>query len=363
VDLKEVHAVKVFNEISPHSMRRMLNKQLTLKDIIADKPPKLPSSLTDFELLDIIAVGPYSRTHLCRYIQNSNYYALKILHRSVIYENKQTLQLFNEKYILRSVSHPGIIKLFTTFNTTDALYLLMEFIPGGELFMYIRTRQRFDSQCSKFYAAQIIIILEYLHQQKIAVRDLKPENILMDCNGNVKLSEFGFSKLIEDRTWTICCSPDYLAPEILSGSGYTTSVDIWSLGILIFEMLAGYPPFASSNAMEILQLQYPSNYISFPDYFEPECIDLLQRLLVSDPIQRLGASNGFKDLKNHIWFKNHPQIDWNEISTWNGNGPILPSLNSPLENYKHLPDLDNSLPKFQQNFAIPSSVSTVFDDF
>jgi len=190
------------------------------------------------------------------------------------------------------------------------------------------------------------------------VRDIKPENILLDCNGNAKIADFGLSKKIPDRTWSLCGTPDYLAPEILIGKGYNTAVDIWSLGILIYEMLAGYPPFTSTNQIELLQ-QGAVNVLNFPEYFEPECIDLLQRLLIVDPSQRIGTSNGFMDIKNHVWFKNNPKIDWNEISTWNGTGPFVPSLTSPLENYKHIPDPIHR----SQSLQVPPSVQSIFDGF
>jgi len=226
--------------------------------------------------------------------------------------------------------------------------------------MYIRNRQRFDTSQSKYYAAQIILILEYLHKRKIAVRDIKPENILLDCNGNAKISDFGLSKKIPHRTFTLCGTPDYLAPEVLSGKGYNSAVDFWSLGILIFEMLAGYPPLTSTNHIELLQNQEPLNIITFPDYFEPECIDLIQRLLVVEPSQRIGVSKGFMDIKNHIWFKNNPKIDWDEISTWKGTAPFVPSLSSPLENYKNIPDNTH---RAQKSFSIPSNIQTIFDGF
>jgi len=344
--------VKIFKEISPQTIRRMLNKKLTLIDAIANQPPKLPSKLSDFELLDVISVGPFSKTHLCRYKENNTYYALKSLDRVAIFNNKQTGQVFQEKDILLSVSH-RIIRLFTTFNTSSSIYLLLEFIPGGELFNYIRNRQRFDCNQAKYYSAQIILILEYLHQRKIAVRDIKPENILLDCNGNAKIADFGLSKKIPDRTWTLCGTPDYLAPEVLTGKGYNTAVDIWSLGILIYEMLAGYPPFANNQGYR----HHQDQPITFPDYFEPDCIDLIKKLLVVDPSQRIGVSKGFVDIKNHNWFKINPKIDWEEFSKWKQTGPFVPSLTSPLENYKHFQEIPRA-----QSFSLPASIQTVFNE-
>lgn len=228
------------------------------------------------------------------------------------------------------------VSRFTTFTTIEAFYSLLEFIPGGDLFMYIRNNNRLSNEQAKFYTAQIVLVLEYLHQQKIAIRDLKPENISLDINGNVKFVDFCLAKVIEDRTYTVCGTPGYIAPEIISSnSGYTTAVDLWSLGILVYEMLAGFPPFTNDSLTTI-----NFSNISFPPYFEEEALDFIQSLLVEDPSCRLGASiGGYMELKNHSWFKTPPSINWDIIKTWKDPGPIIPSVNSPLENYQHMKQL------------------------
>ncbi|VDK48684.1 unnamed protein product [Gongylonema pulchrum] len=129
--------------------------------------------------------------------------------------------------------------------------MLFEYVPGGELFSYLRSAQRFSNSASRFYASEIVLALEYLHSNNIVYRDLKPENLMLTENGHMKLTDFGFAKVISDRTYTLCGTPEYLAPEIIDDQGYGTAVDWWSLGILIYEMLVGVPPFRGDSLSDI----------------------------------------------------------------------------------------------------------------
>jgi len=342
----------------------MLNKRIavSVSEVIAQSGPKMSAKLKDFEILDLIGIGAYSKTYLCWYKEYNCYYALKVLQKWVIYNNKQIQHTYNEKEVLSFSNHPGIIKFFTCFNTENAVYLLLEFVPGGNLFTHIRASRRLESSTAKFYAAEIILTLEYLHLHNIVVRDIKPETIFIDCNGHVKLGEFGFSKMLNSRTWTLCGTPDYIAPEIMSGQGYTTTVDWWSLGILIFEMIAGYPPF-TSNLSDLFQTSREPEKILIPEHFETECIDLIRKLLVVNPSDRLGVCNrGVYDLKNHPWFHKSPRIDWEILSQWKGTGPFVPSLNhSPLENYHFVEDT-TPISELQPQ-PIPPQIQSLFDDF
>ena len=147
-----------------------------------------------------------------------------------------------------------------SFSDVDCLYILLDYVPGGELFSYLRKYRRFDEQTTKFYAAEIVLILEFLHEQMggVAYRDLKPENLLLDETGHIRLVDFGFAKRLgstnDDRpveTYTLCGTPEYLAPEVIQNKGHTTAVDWWALGILIYEFITGYPPFWHQNPLEI----------------------------------------------------------------------------------------------------------------
>lgn len=168
---------------------------------------------------------------------------------------KQIDHVRHEREILGEVSgHPFITNLLASFSDHDCLYLLLDYVPGGELFSYLRKFRRFDQGMARFYAAEIVLVLEYLHEKQggVAYRDLKPENLLLDEEGHIKLVDFGFAKRLgSTETYTLCGTPEYLAPEVIHNKGHTTAVDWWALGILIYEFLTGYPPFWHQNPIEI----------------------------------------------------------------------------------------------------------------
>ena len=166
---------------------------------------------------------------------------------------KQVDHVKTEKKILEELNHPFIVNLFGAFQDDKNLYLLLEYVIGGEFFSHLRKAGRFPNDTAKFYAAQITLVFEHLHSMMILYRDLKPENLLLDSDGNCKVTDFGFAKKVEYRTWTLCGTPEYLAPEIILSKGHGKAVDWWASGILMYEMLAGYPPFYDEDPLGIYQ--------------------------------------------------------------------------------------------------------------
>ena len=178
--------------------------------------------------------------------------ALKALKKTTIIELKQVDHIKLEKNLLAEITHPFIVDLKESFKDNTHIYLSFEFIQGGEIFRLLRRENLFPNDVSLFYVTEIVLAIEYLHQQKIAYRDLKPENLLIGADGHIKLTDFGFAKKVDDDlTFTLCGTPEYLAPEIIMSIGHNHGVDWWSLGILIYEMLAGYPPFYDKNPYEV----------------------------------------------------------------------------------------------------------------
>ena len=177
--------------------------------------------------------------------------------------------------------------------------MLFPYICGGELFSYLRSAGRFNNNATLFYAAEIVSALDYLHSLDVVYRDLKPENLLIDRDGHLKIIDFGFAKRVTDRTWTLCGTPEYLAPEIIQSKGHNKAVDWWALGILIYEMLAGYPPFFDDNPFGIYE-KILSGKIEWPRHIDQIAKDLIKKLLVQDRTKRLGnLKNGSDDVKRH----------------------------------------------------------------
>ena len=193
--------------------------------------------LDDFELDRTIGTGSFGRVMIVYVKRNrTQRYAMKMLKKENIVKMKQVEHTLNEKKILCSVDFPFIVKLFFSFKDTSNLYMVLEYVSGGEMFTHLRKIGKYSEENACFYASQIVLTFEYLHYLNCVYRDLKPENVLYDSNGYVKITDFGFAKIIKDRTWTLCGTPEYLAPEIILSRGYNKAVDWWALGVLIYEM-------------------------------------------------------------------------------------------------------------------------------
>ena len=166
---------------------------------------------------------------------------MKVLRKTDVVRLRQVEHVNAERFILARIRHPFIVDLYATFQDHLNIYMLLSYVPGGELFSHIRRAQRFSADVTRFYLAIIVLALRYLHSNNIIYRDLKPENLLLDTRGYLKLADFGFAKVVDDRTWTLCGTPEYLAPEIIQSDGHGKAVDWWACGILCYEMLVGYP--------------------------------------------------------------------------------------------------------------------------
>lgn len=264
--------------------------------------------LDDYEPRRTLGTGSFGRVMLVKDTKNSQFCALKILEKAKVVRLKQVEHTLSEKRILTSVDFPFLINLTASFKDASNLYMVMEFAVGGEMFSSLRSAGRFEESRSRFYAAQIVLALEYLQHLNIIYRDLKPENLLFDEKGYIKITDFGFAKYVEGgRTWTLCGTPEYLAPEIILSKGYNRAVDWWALGVLIYEMVAGYPPFYAEQPILIYE-KIVAGKPRFPTHFAKELRDLLKNLLQPDITKRYGMlKNGVSDIKDHSFFKG---MDW-----------------------------------------------------
>ncbi|KAL7947175.1 kinase-like domain-containing protein [Trichoderma barbatum] len=309
-------------------------------------PPTRSFKLSDFKRVRTLGTGTFARVCLVRPAsanqpleeeKNPEIYALKILKKTEVIKLKQIDHVRNERAILADVAgYPFITNLLGSFSDNESLYMLLDYVPGGELFSYLRKYRRFDEQVARFYAAEIVLVLEFLHERQggVAYRDLKPENLLLDQDGHIKLVDFGFAKRLgykEDRpveTYTLCGTPEYLAPEVIHNKGHTTAVDWWALGILIYEFLTGYPPFWHQNPIEIYK-QIVEKPVVFPQepVISDDAQDIIKSFCTIDRSRRLGnISGGAARVKAHPFFNG---VSWDDILSRRHRGPIIPPLRYP----------------------------------
>ncbi|KAI0845187.1 Pkinase-domain-containing protein [Daldinia vernicosa] len=281
-------------------------------------------SLTDFDLLRTLGTGSFGRVHLVQSKHNQRFYAIKVLKKAQVVKMKQVEHTNDERRMLAEVKHPFLITLWGTFQDPKNLYMVMDFVEGGELFSLLRKSGRFPNPVAKFYAAEVTLALEYLHSRNIIYRDLKPENLLLDRHGHLKITDFGFAKRVPDKTWTLCGTPDYLAPEVVSNKGYNKSVDWWSLGILIYEMLCGYTPFWDSGSPMKIYENILRGKVKYPAYVHPDAQNLLELLITPDLTKRLGnLYGGSQDVKTHPWFA---EVTWDRLSRKDIDAPYTPPV-------------------------------------
>lgn len=257
-------------------------------------------------LQETLSTGVFGRTRLVRSLKDKQYYMLKIMKKVRIVGQNQLSHVQNEVKILSRLRCPFIVELRAVFQDENSLYLLFNYVPGGELFSYLRRERKLDNALCQFYTVEVACALFHMHKMSIIYRDLKPENILIDKIGHIRLAEFSLAKIIRSRTFTLCGTPEYISPEIINGEGYGVSVDWWALGILLHEMAVGYPPFYGRNPFTVYRKIL--NGVDAMDESLPKPLrSLLRGLLHPTLTKRLGGE-GFEQIKSSAFFKG---VDWN----------------------------------------------------
>lgn len=231
--------------------------------------------------------------------------------------------------------------------------MVLPFVNGGEMFTHLRRMGKFDESLARFYAAQVALALEYLHHCSLIYRDLKPENILIQNTGYIMMTDFGFCKMVNGRAWTLCGTPEYLAPEVILSKGYNKAIDWWSFGVLVYEMNAGYPPFYSNDPIKIYEKIVAGKY-KFAHHFGEELRDIIKNILQVDITRRYGnLKDGSMDIKKHRWFKS---IDWIEIYHQKVTPSFIPHCDSPSDT-SHFDQYDEvmhqiaSIDQYSKEFA------------
>ena len=318
------------SSISSSSTKGTIDKKRTNTIFSKHKTIKTVS-LEDFKILKILGRGSFGKVSLVQYKSTGELYAMKSLKKDVLLDQDQVERTILEKKILQSLDHPFLVGMIFCFQTFERIYFVMPFIRGGELFQHLRVSKYFKEDKVRFYAASIGLALDYLHSKGIIYRDIKPENILIGEDGYLKLIDFGMAKIVKDdeKATSFCGTPEYLAPEIITGEGHNRSADWWSYGILIFEMLCGIPPFYCDNNEKMYELIMHAE-LRFPKKIpiSENSKDLLKKLLVKKQNNRLGAKNGFAEIKVHPFFAG---FDFDALLDKKLEPPFIPKLSSKLD--------------------------------
>ena len=305
-------------------------------------------AIEDYTIKQTVGTGSFGRVKLIFHPKENKYYALKILKKIEIIKLKQVDHILSEITILNLIDHPFLVKMTGICQNERYLYIILEYVQGGELFTYLRTVQSLKNEDAVFFAGQVILMFEYLHSKNVVYRDLKPENLLIDSTGYLKLTDFGFAKTIEERTYTLCGTPEYLAPEILLQKGHGKPVDWWCLGILVYEMLVGIDPFSDEEPMAVYQ-NILKGKVKFPSNFDKDAKSLVKHLLVADLGKRYGnLKGGVNDIKEHRWFND---FDWKKLLQKSLKPPFIPRIKSDgdTSNYSQYPDSPDLPKMLKQN--------------
>ncbi|KAI5302171.1 hypothetical protein KEM56_000960 [Ascosphaera pollenicola] len=289
----------------------------------------------DFQLLSLVGKGTFGQVYQVMKKDTKRIYAMKVLSKKVIIQKKEIQHTIGERNILvrtAQTNSPFIVGLKFSFQTPTDLYLVTDYMSGGELFWHLQKEGRFEEPRAKFYIAELILALKHLHDHDIVYRDLKPENILLDANGHIALCDFGLSKAnlaSDDTTNTFCGTTEYLAPEVLlDDQGYTKMVDFWSLGVLVFEMCCGWSPFYAEDTQQMYK-NIAFGKVRFPrDALSIDGRNFVKGLLNRNPKHRMGATNDALELMAHPFFND---IDWEALEQKNVPPPFKPKLSSEMD--------------------------------
>ena len=314
---------------------------------------KVPIAIDDFDLIKVLGKGSFGKVMLVRYKGNQQLYAMKTLRKEALVRRKQLMHTSTERYILQNISHPFLMHLSFAFQTREKLYMVLDYMIGGELFFWLR-RGKFTESRARLYAAELTLAIETLHDHNIVYRDLKPENILLDAKGHLRITDFGLSKANitsygpgPGGTKTFCGTPEYLAPEILENKGHGKGIDWWSLGTLLYEMICGLPPFYDKDVpkmyKKIMTQPLPSHR-----NLSKDALSIINGLLQRRVASRLGCGpNGAWELKNHVFFG---MYNWEDVYE----GKYMPDFVPPKK--RRSTDVDNFDDEFTAQLAEDSVV-------
>jgi len=314
-----------------------------------------PNVLMFMPMLRVLGKGSFGKVVLVQKRQGKErggLFAMKILRKSHLVKRRQIERTRTERKVLSVVNHPFIMKLHYAFQSDDKLYLVLDYCPGGELFFHLSRFRRFPERVARFYAAELLLAIGHLHKRGIIYRDLKPENVLLDAEGNVKLGDFGLAKAgIKhpcEGAMSMCGTPEYMAPEVLAQAGHGFCVDYWGLGMLLYEMMTGLPPWYTTDRAKLFR-RLKSAPLDVPSYFSEQAANCVSVLLERNPRRRLGVT-GIRTAMEHEFFRN---ISWKSLYARKVEPPIR-----PCEGWKP-PEAIQEDPAMASENGAPTSLSEV----
>ncbi|XP_074762256.1 ribosomal protein S6 kinase alpha-3 isoform X1 [Athene noctua] len=320
---------------------------------------------SQFELLKVLGQGSFGKVFLVKKISGSDarqLYAMKVLKKATL-KVRDRVRTKMERDILVEVNHPFIVKLHYAFQTEGKLYLILDFLRGGDLFTRLSKEVMFTEDDVKFYLAELALALDHLHSLGIIYRDLKPENILLDEEGHIKLTDFGLSKESidhEKKAYSFCGTVEYMAPEVVNRRGHTQSADWWSFGVLMFEMLTGTLPFQGKDRKETMTMILKAK-LGMPQFLSPEAQSLLRMLFKRNPANRLGAGpDGVEEIKRHVFFS---KIDWNKLYRREIHPPFKPATGRPEDTFYFDPEFTAKTPKDSPGIPPSANAHQLFRGF
>uniref|UniRef100_A0A8C7YSR5 non-specific serine/threonine protein kinase n=1 Tax=Oryzias sinensis TaxID=183150 RepID=A0A8C7YSR5_9TELE len=288
-------------------------------------------TMNDFDYLKLLGKGTFGKVILVREKASGTYYAMKILKKEVIIAKDEVAHTLTESRVLKNTRHPFLTSLKYSFQTKDRLCFVMEYVNGGELFFHLSRERVFSEDRTRFYGAEIVSALDYLHSAKIVYRDLKLENLMLDKDGHIKITDFGLCKegITDTATMkTFCGTPEYLAPEVLEDNDYGRAVDWWGLGVVTYEMMCGRLPFYNQDHEKLFELILMEE-IKFPRTLSADAKSLLSGLLIKDPNKRLGGGpDDAKEIMRHSFFGT---IDWQDVYDKKLVPPFQPQVSSETD--------------------------------
>ena len=322
-------------------------------------------SIEDFQIKAVIGRGTYGKVQLVKEKSTGKLFALKTMSKRLLAESDQVEQTLTERNVLLRTTHPFLVSAHYTFQTESKIFMVLDYVPGGELFGRLKEDSTFSENRVRLYAAEILLGLGHLHALGFIYRDLKPENILVGEDGHLKITDFGLAKNTETAggtTTTFCGTPEYIAPEMLQRLPYTKSVDWWSFGILVFEMLTGLPPFYDENVNQMYR-SILRDEIQFPSHVPEPARDLIRKLLDRNPETRLGAGEqDYKEIQHHGFFAS---LDWKNVLDKKYKPEWVPQIKNSEDTslFEEEFTKENIGISYEDGSIVPESAQTSFDQF